>query len=282
MPRVSVVIATYNWSSVLPYSIGSVLRQTCADFEVLVVGDGCTDDSAQVVEAIGDPRVRWFNLPSNTGHQSAPNNEGLRQATGEVIAYLGHDDLWFPHHLEAGLAALDRERADLACSLVACITADGRSVTPVIPQPRRKLFSIPSGTIHRRVVTDRVGGWRSYRDLMVTPEIDLFGRAVDAGFRFAMVQRLSVVKFPALWRKDVYRTRPCHEQAGWSERMRNEPDLEAQLLSRIILEDGLTHVAYRDLVAQATRQTLHRVLHPSLRRWRRGATVDAFKAYKGT
>src|SRR5213593_1427755 len=79
-PSVSVFIPTYNWSTVLPYSIGSVLRQTFTDFELLVVGDGCTDDSAEVVAAIDDPRVRWINLPANSGHQSALNNEGLRQA----------------------------------------------------------------------------------------------------------------------------------------------------------------------------------------------------------
>src|SRR5256714_13138994 len=111
-PRVTVIIATYNWSSVLPYSIGSVLRQTFTDFELLVVGDGCTDDSEQVVAAIGDPRVRWINLPANHRQQSAPNNEGLRQARGEIIAYLGHDDLWLPHHLEVLVGALDREAAD--------------------------------------------------------------------------------------------------------------------------------------------------------------------------
>jgi glycosyltransferase involved in cell wall biosynthesis len=57
-PRVSVIIATYNWSSVLLYSIGSVLGQTMGDFELLVAGDGCTDDSEQVVSSIADPRVR--------------------------------------------------------------------------------------------------------------------------------------------------------------------------------------------------------------------------------
>jgi GT2 family glycosyltransferase len=81
-PRVTVIIPTYNWSSVLPYSIGSALRQSFTDLEVLVIGDGCSDDSEQVVAAIGDPRVRWINLPANSGHQSAPNNEGLLQAQG--------------------------------------------------------------------------------------------------------------------------------------------------------------------------------------------------------
>src|SRR5262249_29306735 len=45
MPQVTVIIPTYNWSAVLPYSIGSALRQTFSDFELLVIGDGCTDDS---------------------------------------------------------------------------------------------------------------------------------------------------------------------------------------------------------------------------------------------
>src|SRR3954451_5872363 len=102
-PRVTVIIPTYNWSSVLPYSIGSVLRQSFRDFELLVVGDGCTDDSEKVVSAIDDPRVRWINLPENTRHQSGPNNEALRQGEGEIIAHLRHRDLSLPHLLQAHL-----------------------------------------------------------------------------------------------------------------------------------------------------------------------------------
>ena len=89
-PLVSVITATYNWSSVLRYAIQSVLRQTCQDFEMIVVGDGCTDDSAEVVASFDDPRLRWHNLPHNTGHQSAPNNAGLELARGRYVAYLGH------------------------------------------------------------------------------------------------------------------------------------------------------------------------------------------------
>ena len=88
-PHVTVVIPTYNYAGVLEYSISSVLDQTFRDFELLVVGDGCTDDSERVVRSIGDARVQWVNLPRNTGHQTGPNNEGLRRARGEVIAYLG-------------------------------------------------------------------------------------------------------------------------------------------------------------------------------------------------
>ena len=90
MTRATVIIPTYNWAPVLPYSIGSVLDQTLTDFELLVVGDGCTDESEGVVRDIArqDSRVRWINLPENTRSQSKPNNEGNRQARGEFVAYL--------------------------------------------------------------------------------------------------------------------------------------------------------------------------------------------------
>ena len=55
------VIPTYNWATVLPYSIASALGQTFGDFELLVIGDGCTDESEDVVRGIGDERVQWIN-----------------------------------------------------------------------------------------------------------------------------------------------------------------------------------------------------------------------------
>ena len=152
-PRVTVIIPTYNWSSVLPYSIGSVLRQSFTDFELLVVGDGCTDDSEQVVTAITDPRLRWINLPVNDGHQSAPNNEGLRQARGSIIAYLGHDDLWLPHHLEVMVAAIDAG-ADVAHSIVHMIGAEGNILPPAggnDPVPARSM----AGANRRGASADR-------------------------------------------------------------------------------------------------------------------------------
>src|SRR5439155_18835684 len=149
-PSVTVIIPTYNWSSVLPYSIGSALRQTFTDFEVLVVGDRCTDDSAEVVAAIDVPRVRWINLPANSGHQSAPNNEGLRQARGEIIAYLGHDDLWLPHHLQACLDALDADGADVAYGIMALVGPDDGSLRATSRLTRAGHWAPPSTIVHRR------------------------------------------------------------------------------------------------------------------------------------
>ena len=100
-PDVSVVIATYNWSSVLRYAIETALAQTLKDIEVLVIAvTARTDDSPELVASFHDPRLIWHNLPSNTGSQSTPNNTGIAMARGRYIAYLSHDDLWMPHHLE--------------------------------------------------------------------------------------------------------------------------------------------------------------------------------------
>src|SRR3954453_5561675 len=99
MPRVTIITATYNYSSVLRYAIKSALEQTFQDFEHWIIGDGCTDDSDEVVRSFNDPRLHWHNLPENVGSQFAPNNKGLELARGEYIAYLGHDDIWHPSHL---------------------------------------------------------------------------------------------------------------------------------------------------------------------------------------
>lgn len=230
MPRVTVIIPTYNWSTVLPYSIGSVLDQTFTDFELLVIGDGCTDDSESVVNAIEDPRVRWINI-TRTGGQSGPNNEGLRQARGEYIAYLGHDDLWLPHHLEVLVAALDAG-ADLAHSLVLLVPPPGGRKPPFVAA---ELWRPPTSVMHRRSVIERAGGWRHFRDLKITPEGDLWLRIEAAGGKFAFVTRLTAVKFPAAWRRRVYRERPSTEQAAWLARIRSEPALEVVELAKLVV-----------------------------------------------
>jgi hypothetical protein len=102
-PTITFAIATYNWSRALRCALRSALLQTMQDFEILVVGDGCTDDSAAVVAEFNDPRLRRHNLERNHGGQWAANNYACENAAADWIAYLGHDDIWYPTHLEAVL-----------------------------------------------------------------------------------------------------------------------------------------------------------------------------------
>jgi len=106
MPRVTVIIPTYNRASLLPEAVDSVLAQTFADFELLVVDDGSTDDTRTVVQGHADPRVRY--IQRQRGGISATVNAGVREAAGELIARLDSDDVWLPEFLAVQTIALDR------------------------------------------------------------------------------------------------------------------------------------------------------------------------------
>lgn len=223
MPRVTVICATYNRSNVLPYAIHSVIGQTYADWELLVVGDECTDDSAAVVEHIArvEDRVRWINLVPGTRNQYGPNNEGLRQARGELIAYIGHDDLWLPHHLQVLVSAID-EGADVAHSMIRLVAEPGTCMEDDFMDECDSPISI----MHRRELSERLGGWRDYRALKEYPQTEIWRRFRNYGARFQFVPRLSVIKPSAGFRDNVYKLRSTHEQEHWAARICNEPDLE--------------------------------------------------------
>jgi len=284
-PRVTVIIATYNWSTVLPHAIDSVLGQTMREFELLVVGDGCTDDSEQVVTSIRDSRVRWINLAENTGHQTGPNNRGLQEARGEYIAYLGHDDLWLKHHLQCTTDALDKTGCDIAHSLLIRISPDEEVGTPVLPKPQYGLGGPPSCRVHRRSVVDKIGGWNDYRRLRIQPETDFFNRAQAAGLTAILVPRLTTIKFPASWRQNVYRERPNHEQADWANRIRSDPDFEAVHLVRVIskmVDDLPREMPIRRLLRTFAGEFAKRVAGRLSRFWpARGGGIDRNRKYKG-
>ncbi len=119
-PRVSVLVAAYNAAPFLQPTLDSVLRQTFADFELLVIDDGSRDDTAAVVQRAmaADPRVRLI-VQENQG-LSATRNHGIRAARGTAIAFMDHDDLWHPEKLVAQVALLD---ADPETAVVSCYSA---------------------------------------------------------------------------------------------------------------------------------------------------------------
>ena len=226
MPRVTVIVATYNWATVLPCSIGSALDQTYRDFELLVIGDGCTDESAEVVSRIADRRVQWHNLETNHGHQYAPNNHGIACGSGEIVAYLGHDDLWLPRHLELLVAAID-QGARIAHGTVLLAEPDDQPVrwpaASWVYEPG--VWIPPTSLAHERSLALAVGGWRPPCETGVAdPETDLWQRMAAVAGPPRWVRLLTCVKLSAGLRRDVYRHRPHHEQDAWLHRIRTHGD----------------------------------------------------------
>lgn len=111
MPRVSVVIPTYNRAATLQRAIDSALDQTIEDLEVVVVDDGSTDTTRSMLAEIGDPRVRPVYHATNRGANVA-RNTGIANARGEYVAFLDSDDEWHPEKLERQFEALDGRSAE--------------------------------------------------------------------------------------------------------------------------------------------------------------------------
>lgn len=107
MPKVSVVMAVYNGQQHLPAALDSLWQQTLTDFELLVVDDGSTDDTAQILTDCTDPRLRVLTNPSQQG-LAASLNTGLQQAVGEYVARMDHDDICLPRRLELQARYLDK------------------------------------------------------------------------------------------------------------------------------------------------------------------------------
>ena len=106
IPRVSVVITAFNRADTLARAVDSVRRQTLTDWEIVVVDDASTDDTAAVAEGLGEPRLQLIRNEVNRGIGGA-KNVGIEAARGAFVAFLDSDDDWHPEKLERQIAALD-------------------------------------------------------------------------------------------------------------------------------------------------------------------------------
>jgi teichuronic acid biosynthesis glycosyltransferase TuaG len=114
MEKISVIIPAYNSAKYIAEAIESVLNQTYPVLEVIVVDDGSTDDTAEIVKKIASrpmtyelrPKIRYF-YQDNRG-PAAARNRGIREARGNYIAFLDSDDLWLPDKIEKQIVLFDR------------------------------------------------------------------------------------------------------------------------------------------------------------------------------
>jgi hypothetical protein len=207
-PLVSVRIATYNGAQVLmERTIPSVLAQTYQNFEIVVVGDGCSDDTGARLEAIGDPRISFVNLPHRGVYPADPvkrwqvaggaaMNHGAELARGLWVAPLDHDDEFTPDHIEVLL----RSAMDGAYELVY-----GR-MTQVFEQPdwSRVIGTYPpaegqfnfAGALYLRAL--RFFEWDPRAWVLGEPADWQVGRRMlEAGVRIGFVDQVVTSLYPA-------------------------------------------------------------------------------------
>lgn len=166
MPTVSVVIPLYNARDVIRETVQSVLAQTWKDYEIVVIDDGSTDGSGDVVRSLG-PALRYIR--QENGGVARARNRGIATSTGVYIALLDHDDLWHPTKLEKQMAMLtQRPEVGMVITDVAHIDREGRPMGIIgkgynPSETFARLFvrgyvPTPSAALIRRSVLTAVGG----------------------------------------------------------------------------------------------------------------------------
>lgn len=173
-PLVSVVIPTYNRGHCIGACLESALAQTLTDFEIIVVDDCSSDDTAARVAALSDPRITYVAQPSNQGGAAA-RNVGIRRARGEFVAFLDSDDLWLPEKLErqvAGMRAAGPE-CGLSYTWLRCVDDEGNETMRIHPE-------IDGDCSERMLVSNFIG---SFSNVVVRRSLLLEEGGLDENFR---------------------------------------------------------------------------------------------------
>lgn len=105
--KVSIVVPSYNRAYIIRDALESVLAQTYGDFEIIVIDDGSSDNTREIVEQMQSEKIRYIRHERNRGY-SAANNSGIAAAGGQFVAFLDSDDLWKANYLETLVSFLEK------------------------------------------------------------------------------------------------------------------------------------------------------------------------------
>jgi len=135
-PLVSVIMPAYNSEQYIAESIQSVLQQTYENWELLVVDDGSTDNTSDIVNRFATTEIRIKYIFQQNGRQAKARNTGIEKSTGTLIAFLDSDDLWLPDKLERQVTTLVAMNADVVYSNALIIyepdAAPGATEFPIV------------------------------------------------------------------------------------------------------------------------------------------------------
>ena len=201
MPKVSIIIPTYNSSRFIKRTIGSVLAQTFRDWELIIVDDCSKDNTELAVKEFAkiDKRIKFFKTPKNSGGPATPKNIGIEKAEGEYIAFLDHDDEWFPEKLEKQLRVFENSK-NKNLGLVSCYFNIRDNNTNKIIYTHTKLFKgdvlhnlikgnfivTCSNVFTKKSILEKVGLFDI--NLKVSDDWDMWLRIVEKGYTFDYIQ----------------------------------------------------------------------------------------------
>jgi GalNAc5-diNAcBac-PP-undecaprenol beta-1,3-glucosyltransferase len=255
-PRSTVLIPTHDHGPTLVRAVNSVLAQTVQDLEVFVIGDGAPDITREIMSDFErrDERVRFFDHPKGPRHGEIYRHAALAEARGEIVCYLGDDDLYLPGHVDSMLQAL--RTADFAHALFVCVAPIDRisayMIDVSLPEDRmqvlhgRKGLSLSCGAHTREMYRRLPYGWRTTPRGFSTDIFMWKQFLADPACRVWSATFPTVLHFPSGMRSDWTLDERCAELDRWGERLAHPAQCE-RIVSQIV--DGLV----RDQAARLVR-----------------------------
>lgn len=199
MKKVSVIIPAYNAQKYLSETISSVINQTYQNLEIIIVDDGSTDKTKEIIHSFSDSRITYF-YQSNSGVSTA-RNKGIEIATGDYFAFLDSDDVWLEDNIEEKVELLERSnKYDIAFSSIIFINGQSErgeiynSVTKLDTKTllswQNNLITSPSILVCTRRVIDEIKGFDS--ELSTAADQDFLFRA-SSKFKLIKLQKETVL-----------------------------------------------------------------------------------------
>lgn len=232
IPKVSVIIATYNRPQDLQLSIQSVLDQTLKPFEILICDDGFDEKTKETIDNYNNAIIKW--VPGDhAGRPAIPRNRGIKIAEGDWIAFLDDDDVWLPNKLERQFSVLISVAGSAICSNAQRIQNGknlGHYFDIKIPSQINfnKLintnFVITSSVVVEKNIIEKVGGFPSNETLIVGEDYVLW-------LKIASLKPIYYVSEPLL----VYKDEPTK---SIRQRSKEESEQKADILQEFILWSG--------------------------------------------
>lgn len=203
MPQVSIVLPTYNRAYIIKRALQSILAQTYQDFELLVIDDGSTDNTREVVESFKDPRIHFIQCSHQGG--AAARNTGIREAKGAYIAFQDSDDEWLPSKLEKQVTLLSKASFDIGVVYTGCYKTSKSGEKIYIPSDEIKQkegnvykemlignFVTNQVALVRKECFEQLGGYDE--SLPGMHELDLWLR-ISKKYRFAYIPEPLVITY---------------------------------------------------------------------------------------
>ncbi|MBA2526444.1 MAG: glycosyltransferase [Pyrinomonadaceae bacterium] len=215
MPKVSIITAAYNHVRFIRQSVESAQGQTYRDFEHIVVDDGSSDGTADVLKSFGD-QITYIRQENRGAH--AAINRGIRRSSGEYIAILDSDDAWLPNKLERQMQAFEEHpEAGLVYAQAYIVDDEGHFINN--GEPGGKPFANPQRAFHELLRENCIPVLTAVFRRACIEQVGFFNEALKATSDWDMWIRIAA-KWPIIFVSDALALYRIHENSTWQALMK--------------------------------------------------------------